>query len=118
MREVLRRPSVGVLFAGEVASMAGDSLMLLVLMIWVKSLTGSNGAAGAVMLTIAGPALLGPLFGWITDRFRRRPFLIVVNILSGIALLPLLAVHTRADVWIIYVVGLAYGVSFTLTEGA
>jgi MFS family permease len=98
--------------------MAGDSLLLLVLAIWVKSLTGSNGEAGAVMLTIAAPSLLGPLFGWITDRFRRRPFLIVVDILSGLALLPLLAVHSRADVWIIYVVGIAYGISFTLTGGA
>ena len=118
MREVLRRPGVALLFAGDVASMFGDSIMLLALAIWVKTLTGSSGAAGAVMLTITAPALVGPLFGWLIDRFRRRRFLIVINVLTGLALLPLLAVHTRADVWIVYVVGTVYGISFTLTGGA
>jgi MFS family permease len=118
MREVLRRPGVGVLFAGEVASMFGDSVMLLVLMIWVKTLTGSSGLAGAVMLTITVPALFGPLLGWLVDRFRRRSFLIAANVLSGLALVPLLAVHDRSDVWIIYLVGACYGLSFTVTAGA
>jgi len=33
------------LYAGLTASMLGDSLMLIVLSMWVKSLTGSNAAA-------------------------------------------------------------------------
>lgn len=118
MREVLRRPGVGLLFAGEVASMFGDSVMLLVLLIWVKTLTGSSGLAGAVMLAMTAPSIIGPALGWVVDRFRRRPFLIAVNLLSALALLPLLAVRDRADVWIIYAVAGCYGISFTLASGA
>lgn len=118
MRDVFRRPGVGLLFAGEVTSQLGDSLMLLALAIWVKSLTGSSGAAGAVMLTITAPTLLGPVLGWVPDRFRRRPYLIVVNLASAVALLPLLFVGSRADVWIVYVVGTLYGISTVLGGGA
>lgn len=34
------------LFVGVTASMSGDSVMLLVLSTWVRSITGSNAAAG------------------------------------------------------------------------
>jgi len=118
MREALRGRDARLLFAGEIASMFGDSVMLLVLAIWVKTLTGSSGLAGTVMLALAAPALAGPLFGWVVDRYRRRPFLIVVNLLSGAALLPLIAVDGRRDVWIIFTVAVAYGVSSTLVSGA
>src|SRR5439155_6457573 len=104
------------LFAGTVASMIGDSILLLVLAMWVKDLTGSAGAAGAVILGVVLPALAGPAFGYVVDRVRRRPFLIAVNVLSAVALLPLLAVHDRSDIWIVYAVSLAYGVSFVFND--
>ncbi|MGH3446361.1 MAG: hypothetical protein ACRDQA_16700 [Nocardioidaceae bacterium] len=46
MRRLFRQPGFLVLFVGLVASMLGDSLLLIVLAIWVKELTGSAGAAG------------------------------------------------------------------------
>jgi hypothetical protein len=55
MRAVLRLPDFRLLFAGLSASMVGDALMVLVYAIWVKSLTGSSGAAGLVTLFIALP---------------------------------------------------------------
>lgn len=60
-------------YAGLTASMLGDSLMLIVLSMWVKSLTGSNAAAGLTFLWLTAPALLAPLFGYVVDRIRRRP---------------------------------------------
>jgi Na+/melibiose symporter-like transporter len=116
MRELLRDRRFRLLFIGQVASMAGDSVMLLVLAIWVKELTGSSGMAGAVMLGIAAPALLSPVLGWVVDRVRRRPFLVWTNVASALMLLPLLAVHDRASVWIVYVVACAYGLSFMLNS--
>lgn len=116
MRELLRDGRFRLLFAGQVASMAGDSVMILVLAIWVKDLTGASGLAGAVTLAIVAPALLSPLLGWAIDRVRRRPFLIWTNAVSAAALLPLLAVRDRADVWIIYAVALVYGLSFLLNS--
>lgn len=116
MRELLRDSRFRLLFAGQVASMVGDSVMILVLAIWVKDLTGASGLAGAVTLAIVAPALLSPLLGWAIDRVRRRPFLIWTNAVSAAALLPLLAVRGRADVWIIYAVALVYGLSFLLNS--
>jgi MFS family permease len=106
------------LFAGLSVSMAGDSLMLLVFAIWVKSLTGSNGAAASVMLCVAVPFAVSPLGGWLVDRVSRRRFLVSANLLSGLMLLPLLAIRDRGDIWIIYVVAVLYGVSMVATGAA
>ncbi|MGI5225113.1 MFS transporter [Actinoallomurus sp. CA-142502] len=108
---MLRLPAFRLLFAGLVASMAGDALLMLVFGIWVKSLTGSNGAAGLVTLFMAMPYVVAPLGGRLVDRFRHRPFLVVVNIASAVMLLPLSAVRDAADVWIIYSVAALYGAS-------
>ena len=118
MRAVLRLPEFRLLFAGLSASMAGDALMLLVFGIWVKGLTGSNGAAGLVMLFIAMPYVASPLAGGFVDRFRRRPFLVAANLASALMLLPLLAVRTARDVWIVYAVAALYGASSLLTAAA
>jgi MFS family permease len=106
------------LYAGLTASMLGDSLMLIVLSMWVKSLTGSNAAAGLTFLWLTAPALLAPLFGYVVDRVRRRPFLVTANLLSAAAMLPLMAVRDSTDVWIIYAVAFAYGVSFVVVPAA
>lgn len=118
MRAVLRLPDFRLLFAGLSASMAGDALMLLVFGIWVKTLTGSNGAAGLVTLFIALPFVVSPLAGSLVDRFRRRPFLVVANLASALMLLPLLAVRTSDDMWIIYGVAALYGASSVLISAA
>ncbi|CUU59631.1 Major Facilitator Superfamily protein [Parafrankia irregularis] len=114
MRELLRNREFAFLFVGQVTSMIGESIMLIVLAIWVKELTGSSGQAGAVVLAVAAPALVAPLLGWAVDRVRRRPFLLWVNLLSAVALLPLLAVRDRHEVWIVFAVSVAYGFSFSL----
>lgn len=118
MRKVLGRPDFRLLFAGLVASMLGESVLLLALAIWVKDLTGSDGMAGATIFAIVAPMVLAPLVGWLVDRFRRRPFLIVANLASALVLTPLFAVHDRADVWIIYTVGVAYGLSYIAVSAA
>jgi MFS family permease len=106
------QPGFRLLFTGELASMIGDSLMLIVLAIWVKDLTGSNGAAGLTFFFLAMPALLAPLFGLFVDRFKRRTLLFWGNLCSALAVAPLLLVHDRGDVWIVYTVAFLYGISF------
>ena len=56
MRKAFAQKGFGRLFAGVSTSMFGDSVMLIVLSMWVKTLTGSNGAAGHDLL-LAGAAL-------------------------------------------------------------
>jgi MFS family permease len=111
MRGVFGVPDFRLLFVGLVTSMVGDALMLLVFGIWVKQLTGSSGAAGLVLLFVVVPYALSPLGGWLIDRFRRKPFLVVANLASAVVLLPLLAVHDVRDLWIIYLVATMYGIS-------
>jgi MFS family permease len=118
MRNALRVPGFPRLFTGLAASMFGDSLMLIVLGMWVKDLTGSNGAAGMTFLWIAGPSLLAPVFGMVVDRVSRRRFLVVGNLASALLLLPLLLVHDAGDVWIVYAVACCYGVSYVMLPAA
>ncbi|NES15368.1 MULTISPECIES: MFS transporter [Micromonospora] len=112
MRSVLRRPDFRLLFVALVASMAAESVLLLALAVWVKDLTGSDGMAGATIFAIIAPMTLAPLVGWLVDRHRRRPFFVAANLGTAVLLSPLLAVHDRADVWVIYVVAALYGLSY------
>ena len=118
MRALFARRDFRLLFAGLLASMVGDSIMIIVLAIWVKELTGSSGAAGLTIFFIVAPSLAGPLLGWAVDRVRRRPFLIIANLASALALSPLLLVHDSDDVWLIYTVSVLYGVSFVMIPAA
>ncbi|QWZ07680.1 MFS transporter [Nocardioides panacis] len=118
MRAAFRTPGFGRLYAGLGASMFGDSLMLIVLSMWVKTLTGSNGAAGATFLAMTAPALLAPVLGYVVDRVPRRTFLVVANVLSALVMAPLLLVHDAGDVWIVYAVAFCYGISFVVVPAA
>ncbi|MGZ8736132.1 MAG: MFS transporter [Nocardioides sp.] len=118
MRRAFTVPGFGRLYIGTAASMVGDSLMLIVMSMWAKTLTGSNGAAGLTFLFLTLPALAGPLFGIVVDRVPRRPFLVVANVLSAFAMLPLLLVNGEEDLWLIYAVAFLYGISFVVVPAA
>ncbi|HXM58863.1 MAG TPA: MFS transporter [Candidatus Dormibacteraeota bacterium] len=102
--------------AGQGLSILGDSALWLAMAIWVKTLTGSSSAAGLVFFAFAAPQLLGPLSGLLVDRVRRRPLLIAVNLVTGAAVLPLLAVRGAGDVWIVYGVMVVYGAAYTVLD--
>jgi MFS family permease len=102
------------LLIGNSVSSFGDSALYLSLGIWAKDLTGSNAAAGAIFLAQGLPALASPLAGQLVDRVRRRPLLIAVNAAAGAAVLALLLVHSRADLWVMYAVATFYGATSTI----
>jgi MFS family permease len=106
------------LLIGSSVSSFGDSALYLSLGIWAKDLTGSNAAAGAIFLAQGLPCLAAPFAGQLADRLSRRPLLIVTNALAGVAVLALLAVHSRADMWIMYAVAILYGAAFTIISPA
>ena len=114
----LRDPRFRRLLAGSCLSSFGDSALYLTLGIWAKSLTGSNAAAGGVFLALGIPALFAPLTGQLADRMPRRRLLIITNAATGLLVLSLLAVHSRAQLWIIYLVAFGYGLSFGLLGSA
>lgn len=118
MRTVLKRPDFRLLFGGLFFSMTAESMLLLALAIWAKSLTGSDGMAGAAILAVVAPMTFAPLIGYFVDRFRRRPFLVAVLPLSALALTPLLLIRDRGDLWILYAVAVAYGLSYIAVSAA
>jgi MFS family permease len=109
MRRLLSNRDARVFLAGWGLSMLGDTAMFLVLGIWAKDLTGSNSAAGLVFFVLVLPSLFSPFAGLVVDRVRKRPLLIGVNCFMGAAILLLLFVHDRGDLWLIYVVAVLYG---------
>lgn len=111
MKGLFRERDFTLLLAGQTLTMFGDVCLFLVLGIWVKDLTGSNGAAGFTFLLLAAPGLVGPLAGVIVDRFPRRAVMIWNDAVMALVVISLLLVHDQGDVWIIYAVALAYGLS-------
>ncbi|HET8617148.1 MAG TPA: MFS transporter [Actinomycetales bacterium] len=114
MRKAFSQNGFRRLYTGLTASMLGDSLMLIVLSMWVKSLTGSNGKAGMTFFWMVIPALFAPVLGMFIDRVRRKPLLVWGNVASALIVVPLLLVREASDVWIIYAVAFCYGVSFVV----
>jgi MFS family permease len=109
MRDLFRIWDARVFLLGSALSMLGDSAMFLVLGIWAKDLTHSNSAAGLVFFVLALPTLFAPFAGLVIDRVRKKPLLIGVNCVMAAAVLLLLFVHDRGDLWLIYVVAGIYG---------
>jgi MFS family permease len=99
------------LYAGQTLTMFGDVALFLVLAIWVKDLTSSNGAAGLVFLFFIVPSFASPLLAVLVDRYPRRHVMLVNDVVTGVGILALLLVHDRGDVWLIYAVAAFYGVS-------
>ena len=110
MRQLLRHRDARVFLSGWAISTFGDSAMFLVLGIWAKDLTGSNSAAGLVFFVLVLPSLVSPLAGLVVDRLPRRPLLIAESVFMAAAVLLLLFVHDRSDLWLIYVVSALYGI--------
>jgi len=118
MRDLLRHRDFRLLLVGQTLSMFGDTAMLLTLGMWAKDLTGSNAVAGSVFAALGLPVLFAPLGGMVIDRFRRRHVMIAVDLGTAAAVLLLLLVHDRGDLWLIYLVAVLYGASLILFQSA
>jgi MFS family permease len=98
------------LFVCGVVTSFGETAVYLSLAIWVKDLTGSNAAAGAVFLAVTVPGLFAPLLGHLVDRVSRKRLMVGMYSAMAALFLALLAVRGVEQVWIIYVVTFCYGV--------
>lgn len=113
----LRRRDFRVLWTAGLISDAGDWLLLSSLPIFVYQLTGSAlGTSVAFLVELAPAILLGPLAGHLADRWDRRRLLVGLTLVQAVALLPLLAVHSRDDLPIAYTVIVIESALFTLFE--
>jgi MFS family permease len=114
VRQLLSYRDARLLLAGQTLSAFGDWALLIVLAVWMKTLTGSSAAAGMTFFVFGAGALAAPLGGLLADRVRRRPLMIAADVVLGAFVLVLLLVHDRRDAWLIYVVALAYGLAGTV----
>jgi MFS family permease len=107
-----------VYLGGQIVSIFGDTALFLSAAVWVRELTGSDGAAASTFLFLAAPALASPFVGVLVDRVRRRPLLVVVNAATGAAVLLLLLVRGSGDAWLVYAVMTLYGAASTIIASA
>jgi len=114
VRELLSHRDARLLLAGQTLSAFGDWALLIVLAVWMKTLTGSSAAAGMTFFVFGAGALASPLGGLLADRLRRRPLMIASDCFLGAGVLLLLLVHDRGDAWLIYLVALLYGLGGTV----
>lgn len=118
MRNLLRIRDARVFLAGWTVSQFGDWALIIVLAVWAKALTDSNASAGLVFFALAAPSIFSPLAGVVVDRVRRRPLLVAVYSIEAVAVLALLFVHDRGDVWILYAMAVFIGTFGTLAASA
>jgi MFS family permease len=114
MRKLLSHRDARLLLAGQTLSAFGDWALLIVLAVWMKTLTGSSAAAGMTFFVFGAGSLAAPLGGLLADRVRRRPLMIASDCVLGASVLLLLLVHGRGEAWLIYLVALLYGVLGTV----
>jgi MFS family permease len=101
----LGEPRFRSLWLAGLISDAGDWMLLVALPIVVYGLTGSAiGTSAAFLAELAPGVILAPLAGRLADHADRRRVMLTVTLLQAAALLPLLAVHGRSGLAIVYAV--------------
>jgi len=111
-RRIFAIPAFRVFWVGFALSALGDAMTRVALTWLVYEQTGSGRALGVLMLCYTGPILIGGLVaGWLLDRFDRRVVMLLDNAIRGIAvaLIPLLHVTGRLELWHLYAVAGVYG---------
>lgn len=98
-----------VYFPGSVLSLFGDNILTLAAGVWIKTLTGNDGAAGLATFFLYVPTLFSQFFGVLADRYRRRSMMLAINAVMMAATPTLLFVHGRGQIWLIYLVLLMQG---------
>ncbi|WP_308464780.1 MFS transporter [Rathayibacter soli] len=107
------------LWAAGLISDAGDWLLFIALPLVVYRLTGSAlGTSLAFLLELIPAVVLAPIAARLVNRLDRRWLMVAINVLQAIALVPLLFVHTKADLPLVYIVIVAQAALGTAFEPA
>jgi MFS family permease len=116
VRAALRVPGFARLALVWTVINVADSILFLMLAVWVKDLTGSDSAAGLVLAALALPALLAPLTGHLADRVSRRRLVTASALVAAVCVLALLGVRGTGHLWLVYVVTVVYAtIGYLLT---
>jgi len=103
MLTTLRQRNFALLWLGGLISQTGDWLLQIGLPVYVYLLTGSALATSILFIVAFVPNILfGSVAGVFVDRWDRRRTMLIGNLLMAIGLLPLLLVHNKSSLWILY----------------
>jgi Na+/melibiose symporter-like transporter len=99
------------LIGAGLISLIGDNILGVGIAFYVYDLTGSTLAAAATLLSVYLPSiLLSSVAGVFVDRWNRKVTMVGSNLILAVGLAPLLLVHDRGDVWIVYAVAAFEGI--------
>ncbi|EDV22583.1 uncharacterized protein TRIADDRAFT_58958 [Trichoplax adhaerens] len=88
MKQLLIRPRVIIMCIGIILQMLLFGFLDPTLSLHLKPLNLTPPELGAVFLALgAGYGIFSPIFGWLSDRFGYRPFIIGGNFAMGVALM-------------------------------
>ncbi len=105
IRAALRRPALRLLLGAGLISLTGDWILRVGLAYYIYVLTGSTLASALMLLAAFIPQIaLSSLAGVFVDRWDSKRTMVAANLLLAAGLLPLLAVHSSGQVWIVYAV--------------
>ncbi|MER7796537.1 MFS transporter [Microbacterium sp. NPDC096154] len=107
-KQALRTPVFRTLLVGWTLTNVADSLLSLILAVWVTELTGSAALGGATFVALGLPAIASPFIGALADRVSRRRMLAVSYFAGALGLVPLFWVQRADQVWIVFAATLLY----------
>jgi predicted MFS family arabinose efflux permease len=100
----LRNRNFALVWTSGLISDTGDWLLMIALPLFAFAITGSALGTSTVFIAELLPVLLfGSLFGVLVDRWDHRTTMVVINLLQGLALLPLIFAN-EDRLWIVYLV--------------
>ena len=103
MLATLRQRNFALLWLGALISMTGDWLLQIGLPVYIYLVTGSALATSILFIVAFVPNIVfGSIAGVFVDRWDRRRTLFIGNLLMALGLLPLLLIHDKSLLWILY----------------
>jgi MFS family permease len=102
--EVLRNRNFSLLWVGQLISLIGDWVLIAALPFYVFDITGSALSTGFTFIAMVVPSVLfGSIAGVFVDRWNRKRTMIIADGLRSGVLLLLILVHSREQLWLVYV---------------
>lgn len=111
MLATLRNRNFALVWVGGFISLSGDWLLMIGLPIYTFTLTHSALATGVMFMAAALPQmLLASVAGVFVDRWNRQRTMIVFDLLLAAGLVPLVFVHSKDTLWLVYIVAIVEGI--------
>ncbi|WP_433444904.1 MFS transporter [Nonomuraea sp. CA-141351] len=103
MIEALRIRDFRLLWFSRLVSLLGSWLLVVAVPAHVFTLTGSLAATGLTLVAqFLPPVFLGPIAGVLVDRWDRRRFMILADLVRAAVIPLLLLAREPGDIWLLY----------------